>query len=153
MKVNAISALLLLFVASANGQQCKDLGIITSDDCASECKGLANGKGSSSWSMKYDSDGNLTKCECTTSNKGSFTCTSERTPEPPVNYTEGCPRSIRTWDQCKSYCASLSGNYSVSHRSRNGRLTQCSCDYGPNRQNSYTCYREHEDVKSSLRSS
>ncbi|KAK1737596.1 hypothetical protein QTG54_011882 [Skeletonema marinoi] len=148
MKVNAISALLLLFVASANGQQCKDLGIFDSDDCASECKGLANGKGSSSWSMNYDSDGNLTKCECTTSNKGSFTCTSERTPEPPVNTTEECSY-IKTWDQCKSYCKSLSGNYSVSHRSRNGKLTQCSCDYGPNRQNNYTCTRERSSLRSS----
>ncbi|KAL7501057.1 hypothetical protein ACHAWT_009212 [Skeletonema menzelii] len=165
MKVNI--ALLLLFCAGVNGQaesgDCEYFGISTKADCGAECRSRANGR--SSWRVSYDAARNLTGCDCTfeTGNdpattglpaEGKFTCT--RTNETPVVVTnEECPNSIQTWTQCRTHCKELAGNWGwgASYRGRSeDDLTQCKCDYGPNRQNSYTCNRTREDVKSYLRS-
>jgi len=165
MKFNAIISILLLFAAGVDAQaeavDCKDFDIKNKSDCQAECKSRASGNG---WSIKvkYDADGNLTKCDCTYSTgnnpdenglpaEGVFFCTTERTPEPPVSTTEVCPESIKTWDDCQNHCKSLSGNYSVSYNGYSPeRLTKCTCNYGPNRQNSYTCTRK-ASVESYLR--
>lgn len=163
-----ISALLLVFVARVSGQaefgECKDFGIITQDDCSAECKSRASGK-SRRWNVgfSFDADGKLTECECRYStgnnpeenglpSEGIFSCTSVSEEEPPVNTTEECPGSIKTWTQCQTYCKSLSNNFHVSFKGRSrDDLTQCTCNYGPNRQNNYTCTRTRGE-KSFLRS-
>ena len=71
----------------ATFEKCKDFGIFTSDDCSAECKILANGM-ESKWTIHYDSDGELTLCDCTYTTgynhevdglpaEGIFTCRSE----------------------------------------------------------------------------
>ncbi len=168
MNIKITSALLLLFVARVSCQaefgECKDFGIITSDDCSAECKSRASGK-SRRWKtgFSFDADGKLTDCECRYStgnnpeenglpSEGIFSCTSVSEEEPPVNTTEECPDSITTWTQCQTYCKSLSNNFHVSFKGRSrDDLTQCTCNYGPNRQNNYTCTRTR-DEKSFLRS-
>ena len=169
MKIKITSALLVLFVARVSGQaefgECKDFGIITPNDCAADCKSRASGR-RRRWSTKTrnDADGKLTECECTytTDNnpkknglpaEGIFTCTSEGiSDEPPVSTSEECPDSIKTWKQCQTYCKSLSNNFHVSFKGRSrDDLTKCICDYGPNRQNNYTCTRTR-GMESYLRS-
>jgi hypothetical protein len=168
MKFNAVISSLLLFAAGVDAQamrgDCKDLQIKNKSDCQSKCKSLAKGN-NRSWSIKvkYDADGNLTQCDCTFSTgnspeknglptEGILTCTTERTPEPPVNDNGRCPESIKTWDDCRNHCKSLSGNWGASYVGRSpAQLTKCTCNYGPNRQNSYTSTRK-ASVESYLRS-
>jgi len=158
MKVNANISVLLLFAVGADAQalsgDCKDFKISTSAECSAYCKSLA--MGNRRWwryNDEFDGDGNLTSCHCTYSTgnspgtnglptEGVFTCTTNLQPETPVYTKEQCPASIKTFDQCRSKCKSLSTNYYASYKGKSAnQLTKCTCNYGPERQNTYICTR------------
>lgn len=168
MRFASIAALLLLSAAAVDAQaaagDCKDFNIATSNDCKNECMSRAAGK-KRSWSIRTGlaSGGVLTKCECTYSTgfdpeddglpaEGTFICTNERTPQPqpPVITEEDCPDSIKTGQQCTAFCKSLSGNFRVSSSNKGGGdITNCTCEYGPGRQNLYRCTRAAGYLRSS----
>ena len=168
MKVNANISVLLLFAVGADAQalsgDCKDFKISNSKQCSAYCKSLAMGN-RRYWSNneEFDGDNNLTSCECrfSTGNspetnglptEGAFTCTTNIQPETPVYTKEECPSSIKTWDQCQSKCKSFSSNRSVSYKGRSAnQLTNCTCNYGLGRKNTYICTRKN-NVESYLRS-
>ena len=154
MKLTSI-ALLLFYTERVNAQAefgfCEDFDIVDSNDCVAECKARGRRR---RWSTNqtYDSEGDLTQCECTYTTgsapwhdglptEGTFTCTRESI-EAPVHKIEDCPASIKTWEQCLSYCKRQSGNFHASYRGRSKEeLTRCDCEYGKNRQNTYSCTR------------
>ena len=74
-----------------------------------------------------------------------FTCTRTLEPENPVTVTEDCKvRGIETWPNCNNECIALAAGrgYSAQVDGGMGNISACHCNYGRNRENSFTCYRE-----------
>eukprot|EP00986_Skeletonema_menzelii_P009230 scaffold4151_cov137-Skeletonema_menzelii.AAC.2 len=99
---------------------------------------------------------NITKCSCTLQAsrndirnglpaENHFTCTRAPEPEDPVTVTEDCKeRGIETWPDCNNECITLAAGrgYSAHVDGGMGNISACHCNYGPYRENSFTCYRE-----------
>ena len=152
--INAIAALLFALQAStatATGfsidGSCDDFDIETGQDCEDKCNSISKEK-KMSWSgtMKGPSS-MITECSCTFGGgDGEFICTRAKPePEDPVETTEDCgERNITTWSDCKETCSTLADNrgYSAEHDGGIGNISACYCEYGRNRENSFTCTRQ-----------
>mmetsp|Transcript_1278 Transcript_1278/g.1767 ORF Transcript_1278/g.1767 Transcript_1278/m.1767 type:complete len:229 (-) Transcript_1278:189-875(-) len=152
--INAIPALLFALQAStatatgfAIDGTCDDFGIDTDQDCDDKCKSISKQERMGySGSMKGPSS-MITECSCTFGDgDGKFTCTRAKPePEDPVETTEDCKeRGIATWQDCQDTCSTLADGrgYAARFNGGTGNVSACYCDYGRNRENSFTCTRD-----------
>lgn len=156
--INAISALLFALQAStltatftatgfAIDGTCDDFGIDTYQECEDKCNSISKQKKMGfSGNMKGPSS-NITECSCTFGDgDGTFTCTRDKSePKDPVETTEDCAeRNITTWTDCQDTCSTLAAGTGYAARINGGleNISLCYCEYGRNRENSFTCTRE-----------
>ena len=161
MKINIITTLLFALHASTasgfaiNGD-CDDFGINTDQDCNAKCNNLS-GRGGWEGFTRGPSD-NITECSCTLQAsreairnglpaENHFKCTRDNTPEPvdPVHFTGDCDDfGITDWPGCNNQCIKLAANRGYAAHTDGGRenISACYCNYGRQRENSFTCTRE-----------